>query len=59
MDDNVLNLSREDLANIVGSATETIIRLLSEFREENLIAINGRKIILKDVKRLKKIASFD
>ena len=59
MDDNILNLSREDLANIVGSATETIIRLLSEFREENLIAIDGRKIILKDVKRLKKIASFD
>jgi CRP/FNR family transcriptional regulator, polysaccharide utilization system transcription regulator len=59
MDDNVLNLPREDLANIVGSATETIIRLLSEFREENLIAIDGRKIILKDVKRLKKIASFN
>jgi CRP/FNR family transcriptional regulator, polysaccharide utilization system transcription regulator len=59
MDNNVLNLSREDLANIVGSATETIIRLLSDFREEELIEIEGRKIILKDVKRLRKIASFD
>jgi CRP/FNR family transcriptional regulator, polysaccharide utilization system transcription regulator len=59
MNDNVLNLSREDLANIVGSATETIIRLLSDFREERLIEIQGRKIILKDVKRLRKIASFD
>jgi CRP-like cAMP-binding protein len=59
MDNNVLNLSREDLANIVGSATETIIRLLSDFREEELIDIEGRKIILKDVKKLKKIASFD
>jgi len=59
MNENVLNLSREDLASIVGSATETIIRLLSEFREENLIAIEGRRIILKDVKKLKKIASYE
>jgi CRP-like cAMP-binding protein len=57
-DDNVLNLSREDLANIVGSATETIIRLLSEFREEKLISIEGRRIILKDVRKLKRIANF-
>jgi CRP-like cAMP-binding protein len=57
-DDNVLNLSREDLANIVGSATETVIRLLSEFREEKMITIEGRKIILKDVRKLKRIANF-
>ena len=57
-DDNVLNLSREDLANIVGSATETIIRLLSEFREEKLISIEGRRIILKDVRKLKRIANI-
>lgn len=59
LNDNVLNLSREDLANIVGSATETIIRLLSEFREEKLIEIEGRKIILRDVRRLRKIASYE
>jgi CRP-like cAMP-binding protein len=57
-DNNVLNLSREDLANIVGSATETIIRLLSEFREEKLISIEGRRIILKDVRKLKRIANL-
>ena len=57
-DGNVLNLSREDLANIVGSATETVIRLLSEFREEKMISIEGRRIILKDVRRLKRIANF-
>lgn len=57
-DDNVLNLSREDLANIVGSATETIIRLLSELREEKIISIEGRRIILKDVRKLKRIANF-
>lgn len=58
-DNNVLKLSREDLASIVGSATETIIRLLSDFREEKLVGIEGRKIILKDIKRLKKIAGFE
>ncbi len=57
-DDNVLNLSREDLANIVGSATETVIRLLSDFREEKIITIEGRRIILKDVRKLKRIANF-
>ncbi|HKK42334.1 MAG TPA: Crp/Fnr family transcriptional regulator [Bacteroidales bacterium] len=57
-DNNVLNLSREDLANIVGSATETIIRLLSEFREEKIINIEGRRIILKDVRKLKRLANF-
>ncbi len=57
-DNNVLNLSREDLANIVGSATETIIRLLSEFREEKLVKIEGRRIILKDVRQLKRIANI-
>jgi CRP/FNR family transcriptional regulator, polysaccharide utilization system transcription regulator len=59
MNENILNLPREDLANMVGSATETIIRLLSEFRDENLISIDGRKIILKDVKNLKKAARID
>jgi len=58
-DNNILKLSREDLANIVGSATENIIRILSEFREEGLITIEGRTIILKEIKGLKKIASID
>jgi len=49
-------LPREDLANIVGTATETVIRLLSEFKTENLIGISGRKIILKDIEGLNKVA---
>jgi CRP/FNR family transcriptional regulator len=54
--DRVINLSREDLANMVGSATETVIRLLSEFREDKLIAISGRKIHLLDIAGLQKVA---
>lgn len=37
-------LTREDLANIVGTATESIIRLLSDFKKEGLINLKGKKI---------------
>jgi CRP/FNR family transcriptional regulator len=53
---SLINLPREDLANIVGTATETIIRLLSEFKAEGLISIDGRRIILKDFKGIQRIA---
>jgi CRP-like cAMP-binding protein len=56
---STISLTREDLANIVGTATETVIRILSEFKEENLIAIVGRKIVLIDVEGLKHIARFN
>jgi CRP-like cAMP-binding protein len=54
----VISLSRQDLANLVGTATETIIRLLSEFKNDNLIFIKGRKITILDVKSLHRIANL-
>lgn len=51
-------LSREDLANMVGTAVETLVRLLHEFKDEGLIATNGRIITVKDVKRLIEVANF-
>ena len=56
-DEQTISLTREDLANIVGTATETVIRLLSEFKEEKLIETDGRKIILLDKEGLKKTAN--
>lgn len=53
-----INLSREDLANMVGTATETVIRLLSEFKEEGLIAVEGRNILVLDTEELKKIGKI-
>jgi len=50
-------LTREDIGNIIGTATESVIRLLSEFKENNLIDIEGRKIKLLDIKGLQKIAN--
>lgn len=50
--DAIISLSREDLANIVGTATETVIRLLSEFKDQKLVEVNGRKIKLLDIEGL-------
>lgn len=56
-DNPLISLSRSDLANLVGTATETVIRLLADFRDENLLSIQGRKIILKNINGLKKLAN--
>ncbi len=53
-----LNLTRMDLANIIGSTPETVIRLLSEFKESRMIEIRGRKIYVLDIPRLKLIANL-
>lgn len=51
-------LSREDLANIIGTATETVIRLLSEFKNQELISLQGKKIKVLDPQGLVKEADF-
>ncbi len=53
-----ISLTREELSNIVGTATESIIRLLSEFKSTRLIEINGRKIKILDKPGLKHIANI-
>jgi CRP/FNR family transcriptional regulator len=51
-------LSREDLANIIGTATETVIRLLSDFKTQKLISLQGKKIKVLDAKGLIREADF-
>lgn len=53
-----LALSREDLASIVGTATETVIRLLSEFKSDGLIALEGKKIRVLEPRKLAKLADL-
>lgn len=50
-----LSISREDLANIVGASTETVIRTLSDFKDEKLIEISGGKITLVNVEKLSRM----
>ncbi len=47
-----INILREDLANMVGTATETISRTLSDFKDEKLIDIRASNITLLDIKHL-------
>lgn len=51
------NLSREDIANIVGTATETAIRVLSEFKNEKMINLTGKKIQIIDSDALVRAAN--
>jgi CRP-like cAMP-binding protein len=53
---NKEELVREGIANIIGSATESAIRLLSEFKKEGVISLKGKNISLKNIPELKKIA---
>jgi CRP-like cAMP-binding protein len=50
-----ISLTREELANIVGTATESVIRLLSEFKSDKLVELNGRRIRILNRKGLEKI----
>lgn len=54
--DEMINLTREDLANFVGTATETLIRLLKDFKEENLIQTHARKIEVLDKEGLLRVS---
>lgn len=59
-EDGVLQiyLTREELANLIGTATESVIRLLSEFKQDKLIELQGRKIKILDEIRLTRIANM-
>jgi CRP-like cAMP-binding protein len=56
-EDNTLKvqLSRDELASMIGTATESCIRLLSDFKKLGLIELIGKKIVLKDLAKLKKL----
>ncbi len=45
-----LKLTREEMASIVGTATETLIRILSDFKKEGLVELDGKYIVLENEK---------
>ncbi len=47
-----IDMSREDLSSIAATAKETLIRTLSDFKEEKLIEIKSGEITILDVKKL-------
>jgi CheY-like chemotaxis protein/CRP-like cAMP-binding protein len=52
---NLIEFSREDIAQYVGTATESLIRTLSDFKSENLIEIKSGKISITNLDKLKNL----
>jgi CRP-like cAMP-binding protein/DNA-binding NarL/FixJ family response regulator len=50
-----IEISREDIAQYVGTATESLIRTLSDFKAEKLIDIKSGKIIVNNVEKLRNL----
>ena len=55
----VISISRDDLAKMVGTASESVIRVLSDFKDEGLIEIEGGKIRLKQPAKLEKVVRWN
>jgi CRP-like cAMP-binding protein len=50
-----LSISREEIAQYIGTATESLIRTLSDFKTEKLVDIKDGKIHITDVKKLQNL----
>ncbi|MDD3772339.1 MAG: Crp/Fnr family transcriptional regulator [Weeksellaceae bacterium] len=50
-----ISLTREEMANLIGTATESAIRLISEFKTDELIEVDGRRIKVLNHKKLVKL----
>jgi len=48
-----IKITREELANLCGTTTESLIRTLSDFKDERLIFINGKEIEIRELSKLK------
>lgn len=58
-EEKVMNITvtREELANMVGTATESVIRLISEFKSDGILVSKGRKLKILDKNSLKVISN--
>lgn len=53
-----LPLSRADLGDLTGMSTESVIRMMREFKDDGLIDMNCKQIHLLDIARLERISEF-
>jgi len=56
---SIIAISREDLAKMVGTASESVIRVLSDFKDEGLIVIEGGKIRIMEPAKLEKVIRWN
>jgi CheY-like chemotaxis protein len=52
---STIEFSRDDIAQYIGTATESLIRTLSDFKSEKLIDIKSGKITITDLDKLKNL----
>lgn len=50
-----ITLTREEMANLIGTATESAIRLISEFKNDELIEVEGRRIKILNHQKLSRL----
>lgn len=56
--DAVIELSREELASMVGTVKENLVRVLREFKDEGIITTKGQGIVIKDFDALIHISNY-
>lgn len=54
-----IKLTREEIASMIGTASETVIRFISEFKEEGLLAQEGKTIYIIDEEKLLEFANIN
>lgn len=54
-----IKLTRDEMASMIGTASETVIRFISEFKEEGIIEQEGKTIFIKDKEKLIAFANID
>ncbi|WP_420982537.1 Crp/Fnr family transcriptional regulator [Chitinophaga sp. 30R24] len=52
----MINISRSDLANMVGTGNENIVRFLTEFKAAGVLTTLGKKICINDIRELIKLS---
>ena len=52
-----MRLTRQDMANMVGTTTETAIRIMGRFKKDRLVSGTANHLIIRDLARLKSLAS--
>ena len=52
-----MRLTRQDMANMVGATTETVIRIMSRFKRDKLVSGTANRLMILDIDRLKTLAS--
>ena len=53
-----LNLSRNDLADLTGLSSESVTRILKEFKDSSIIKLDNKDISILDYTRLKDISTY-